>query len=204
MKNIFEIMKEYGLEVPEDKKKEFEAAVLENYKTISDYNNQKTALDTANEKLKAAEETMEGLNGKLAEYKDVDVSELKQQIDNLTEDLKKKDEEHQKQLADRDFDDLLKDSISQAKGRNAKAITALLDVENLKQSKNQKEDVAAALKVLSEQEDSKMLFGEPEPRPVGNGDLIGRVSGGTQTDDDAQLRAVMGLPPVQATTKQEG
>ncbi len=204
MKNIFEIMKEYGLEVPEDKKKEFEAAVLENYKTISDYNNQKTALDTANEKLKAAEETMEGLNGKLAEYKDVDVSELKQQIDNLTEDLKKKDEEHQKQLDDRDFEDLLKDSISQAKGRNAKAITALLDVENLKQSKNQKEDVAAALKALSEQEDSKMLFGEPEPKPVGNGDLIGRVSGGTQADDDAQLRAVMGLPPVQATTKQEG
>ncbi len=204
MKNIFEIMKEYGLEVPEDKKKEFEAAVLENYKTISDYNNQKTALDTVNEKLKAAEETMEGLNGKLAEYKDVDVSGLKKQIDDLTEDLKKKDREYQKQLADRDFDDLLKDSISQAKGRNAKAITALLDVEELKQSKNQKEDVAAALKALAEQEDSKMLFGEPDPKPVGNGNLIGRVSGGTQTDDDAQLRSVMGLPPVQTSTKQEG
>lgn len=201
MKNIFEIMKEYGLELPEDKKKDFEAAVLENYKTISDYNNQKTTLDTVNEKLKAAEETMEGLNGKLAEYKDVDVSGLKQQIDDLKEDLKQKDEDHQRQLADRDFDDLLKDSISQAKGRNAKAITALLDVEKLKESKNQKDDVAAALKALSEQEDSKMLFGEPDPKPVGTGNLIGTVSGGTQTDDDAKLRAVMGLPPVQ-TTKQ--
>ncbi len=29
MKNIFEIMKEYGLEVPEDKRKEFEKSVLE-------------------------------------------------------------------------------------------------------------------------------------------------------------------------------
>lgn len=28
MKNIFEIMKEYGLEVPEDKKKDFEKTVL--------------------------------------------------------------------------------------------------------------------------------------------------------------------------------
>lgn len=204
MKNIFEIMKEYGFEVPEDKRKEFEAAVLENYKTISDYNNQKAALDTANEKLKTAEETMEGLNGKLEEYKDVDVSGLKEKIDKLTQDLKQKDEEYQKQLADRDFDDLLKDSISQAKGRNAKAITALLDVETLKQSKNQKEDVAAALKALSEQEDSKMLFGEPDPKPVGNGNLIGQVTGGTQTDDDAKLRAVMGLPPVQTSTKQEG
>lgn len=104
-------------------------------------------------------------------------------------------------MADRDFENLLKDSISQAKGRNAKAITALLDVEKLKESKNQKDDVAAALKALSEQEDSKMLFGEPDPKPVGTGNLIGTVSGGTQTDDDAKLRAVMGLPPVQ-TTKQ--
>ena len=40
MKNIFEILKEYGLEVPEDKKKDFEKAVLENYKTVSDYEKQ--------------------------------------------------------------------------------------------------------------------------------------------------------------------
>lgn len=201
MKNIFEIMKDYRLELPEDKKKDFEAAVLENYKTISDYNNQKAALDAASEKLKTTEETMKGLNGKLEEYKDVDVSELKKKIEDLTEDLKQKDEEYQKQMADRDFEDLLKDSISQAKGRNAKAITALLDVEKLKESKNLKDDVAAALKDLSEKEDSKMLFGEPDPKPVGTGNLIGTVSGGTQTDDDAKLRAVMGLPPVQ-TTKQ--
>lgn len=202
MKNIFEIMKEYGLEVPEGKRKAFEAAVLENYKTISDYNNQKTALDNAGEKLETAEKTMEDLKKELAGYKDVDVSGLQKQIENLTEDLKLKDAEYQRQLADRDFDDLLKDSISQAKGRNAKAITALLDVENLKSSKNQKEDVAAALKALSEQEDSKMLFGEPDPKPIGSGRLIGQVTGGTQTTDDAKLRAAMGLPPVQTGTKQ--
>ena len=50
MKNIFEIMKEYGLEVPEDKKKDFEKTVLENYKTVSDY-------DTQAEKLKTTLET---------------------------------------------------------------------------------------------------------------------------------------------------
>lgn len=204
MKNIFEIMKEYGLEVPKDKQKEFETAVLENYRTMSDYEKQKDALDNAGEKFKTAEETMADLKEKLEAYKDVDVSGLKKQIEDLTEDLKKKDEEHQRQLSDRDFEDLLKDSINQAKGKNAKAITALLDLEILKNSKNQKEDVAAALKDLSEQEDSKMLFGEPDPKPVGNGNLIGQVTGGTQTDDDAMLRAVMGLPPVQAKTKQEG
>lgn len=203
MKNIFEIMKEYGIEVQEDKRKEFEAAVLENYKTVSDYNNQKSALDTANEKLKKSEETMKGLNAKLDEFKDVDVSELKKQIEDLNEDIKRKDKEHQNQLADRDFNDLLKDSISEAKGRNARAITALLDIDTLKASKNQKADVEAALKLLSEQEDSKMLFGEPEAKPVGSGNLIGQVTGGVPASDDAKLRAAMGLPPTQAT-KQEG
>ncbi len=204
MKNIFEIMKEYGLEVPEDKRKEFEAAVLENYRTMSDYEEQKAALDSASEKLKTSDETMKRLGKELEEYKDADVSGLKKQIEDLNEDLKNKDKEYQRQISDRDFDDLLKESISQAKGRNAKAITALLDVEKLKESKNQKDDVAAALKVLSEQEDSKMLFGEPDPKPVGNGHLIGQVTGGTQTYDDARMRAVMGLPPVQTGTKQEG
>lgn len=201
MKNIIEIMEEFGLEVKEDKRKEFEAAVLENYRTVSDYEKQKDAIRSANEKINTAEETMKELKKELEGYKDVDVSGLHKKIEDLKEDLKKKDEEYQRQLSDRDFDDLLKDSINQAKGRNAKAITALLDVEGLKNSKNQKDDVAAALKALSEQEDSRMLFGEPDPKPVGNGNLIGQVSGGTQTDDDAKLRAVMGLPPVQADTK---
>lgn len=171
---------------------------------MSDYEKQKTALDSAGEKLKTSDETMKRLEKELEEYKDADVSGLKKQIEDLKDDLEKKDEEYQRQISDRDFDDLLKESISQAKGRNAKAITALLDVEKLKESKNQKDDVAAALKVLSEQEDSKMLFGEPDPKPVGNGHLIGQVTGGTQTYDDARMRAVMGLPPVQTGTKQEG
>ena len=59
--------------------------------------------------------------------------------------------------------------------KNAKAIAALLDIDTLKASKNQKEDIAAALKELAEAEDSKMLFGEPEPNVVGTGNPIGTV-----------------------------
>ena len=65
MKNIFEIMKEYGLEVPEDKRKEFEKSVLENYKTVTDYENQSEKLAKANETLKANDEAMKDLQGKL-------------------------------------------------------------------------------------------------------------------------------------------
>ena len=51
MKNIFEIMKEFGFEVEEDKKKDFEKAVLENYKTSADYDVQAEKLKTAEGKV---------------------------------------------------------------------------------------------------------------------------------------------------------
>lgn len=192
MKNIFEIMKEYGLEVPEDKKKDFEKAVLENYKTVSDY-------ETQSEKLKTAEGKVTTLTESLDKFKNVNVDELNSTIATLKTDLANKDQELKDKIADRDFNDLLKESIASANGRNSKAITALLDVDTLKASKNQKEDIAAAIKVLTEAEDSKMLFGEPEPTPAGGGNPIGTVTKGGSQNSDAAMRAVMGLPPVSET-----
>lgn len=192
MKNIFEIMKEYELEVPEDKKKDFEKAVLENYKTVSDY-------ETQAEKLKTAEGKVDTLTESLEKFKDVNVDELNSTINTLKTDLANKDQELKDKLAERDFNDLLKDSISAAKGRNATAITACLDVDTLKASKNQKEDIAAALKALSEREDCKMLFGDPDPEYVGTGDPIGTVTktGGASGATD-MMRDIMGLPPANA------
>ena len=182
MKNIFEIMKEYGLEVPADKQKDFEKAVLENYKTVTDYNNQTEKLAAANEKIKASDAATEELKKKLEDFGDADVSALKQQITDLEEEKKKIETDYQGKLADRDFSDSLREGITAAKGRNVKAITALLDVDTLKKSKNQKEDIAAALKELSEAADSKMLFGEAEPQVQKQGNIIGAVSGGGGAD----------------------
>ena len=115
----------------------------------------------------------------------MDVSGLKQKIEDLRKDMSAKDEEYKKEIADRDFNDVLKEAIASANGKNSKAITALLDVDALKASKNQKDDIAAAIKVLTEKEDSKMLFGKPEPREVGKSNTIGSFStgeGGKATD----------------------
>lgn len=200
MKNIFEIMKEYGLEVPEDKKKDFEKTVLENYKTMTDYDNQTKKLDAANDTIKANDIAMKDLQGKLDGFKDVDVSGLNQRIKDLETEKANIQKDYDAKIADRDFNDLVKESIAAVNGRNTKAITALLDVETLKASKNQKEDIAAALKALTEAEDSKMLFGEPEPKPAGTGNLIGRVNGsGGASTEEAAMRAAMGLPPVAET-----
>lgn len=196
MKNIFDLLKEYGVELPEDKKKDFEKALLENYKTVKDYDAQKDKLATAEAKVTAHESTINDLRKGLKKFDGVDVTGLQNRITALETDLQNKDTEYTQKIADRDFDDLLSESIRTAKGRNAKAIRALLDVDTLKASKNQKDDVAAAIKALTEAEDSRMLFGEDEPAGIGS--VIGTVGRKTGAAEDAAMRAAMGLPPVKS------
>lgn len=175
MENIFKIMKDFGIEMPEDKKEDFEKSVLENYKTVADYNKQVESLNKANDTIKSNDTAMKELQDKLDAFKDVDVTELKNTIAGLEKDKTRIENEYKDKMAKRDFDDFIKDAITGAHGKNAKAITALLDVDTLMQSKNQKEDIAAAIKKLTEAEDSKMLFGEPEPQARGGGSPIGRI-----------------------------
>jgi hypothetical protein len=195
MKNIMEILKEFGLEVPEDKKTEFEKSVTENYKTVADYNKQKDKLDQANDTIKANDTALGDLKKQLEGFKDVDVTALNQRIADLEKEKTTLETDYQSKLSDRDFNDILKDSIASLNGKNAKAIMALLPIDELKASKNQKEEIAAALKGLSEAEDSKMLFGETKPDITGTGSPIGAVGTGNTVDADMiTARKVMGLP----------
>ena len=184
--DILEILKANGIEVPKDKTEAVNKAVGENYKTNADYEKVSVELDKANKTIAANDTALKDLEEKLAGFKDVDVTKLNERIKTLETEKSTIEADYKKQLEDRDFNDLVKDAITTAKGRNAKAIKALLNMDELKKSKNQKEDVAAALKGLAEAEDSKMLFGEPEAqRTGGKQDVGGHVSGGgagQQTD----------------------
>ena len=191
MKNIETILAEAGVELTEEQKTAINKSVGENYKPVSDWQKQVDKVTNLTEQLNSTKEALKKFDG-------VDAEELNRQISDLKSDLEAKEKEYQTQLADRDFQDLLKESISEAKGKNAKAITALLEVEDLKASKNQKEDIQKALKALAEAEDSKMLFGESEPEIIGKGDPIGTVNKSGNQDGDAQMRAVMGLPPLKS------
>lgn len=136
----------------------------------------------ANEKVAAQETTIKELNKDLDAFKDkdADVSGMQKRIEDLQRDMNEKEEQHKKEIADRDFNDVLKEAITAAKGKNAKAIIALLDdrMDALKASKNLKEDIVSALKTLAEAEDSKMLFGEPEATVVEKKNTIGNVGNG--------------------------
>lgn len=189
MKNIEQILTDAGVTVTDEQKATINKEVKENYKTVNDWQKQ---VDDNRQLQTTLTETKEALK----KFDGVDIAAKDKLISDLQNDLKNKDDEYQAQIADRDFQDMLKEAIVTAKGKNAKAIKALLDVDTLKASKNQKEDVAAALKALSEAEDSKMLFGESDPEVIGKGDPIGVVTkGGNTSEATASMRSIMGLPP---------
>lgn len=190
MKDIFEIMKEFGIEVPEDRQKDFEKKVLENYKTASDY-------DVQAKKLEAAEGKVQTLTDSLGKFKDVDVDRLNGDIEKLRKKLEDKDRELADQLAERDFMDVVRESIHAAKGKDTEKIIRLLDIETLKASKNQKDDIAAAVRAMAEDDVTKGMFQTGEPEKRGTADVIGGISGGSGENMDAQMRAVMGLPPAE-------
>ncbi len=177
-----EFLKELGLEqetiskIMAENGKDIEAEKKKTQKAEGERDNYKSQLETATEELE--------------KFKDVKPEEMQATIEQLQNDLKAKDEEYAKKESDRLFADSLKAAIKEAGGRNDKAVMALLDVDQLKASKNQSEDIKKALETAKESD--AYLFGADEPfsNPVGT---TGGSAGG-EGDSLASIRAAMGLP----------
>lgn len=136
----------------------------------------KTQLDTA--------------TAELDKFKDMKPEEMQATIQKLQGDLKAQEEAFAAKEADRIFTDTLKEAIKSAGGRNEKAVMALLDVDALKASKDQTEDIKKALETAKESDG--YLFGADEP--INN--PVGPTGGSGGTDSMmAAMRAAAGLPP---------
>ena len=138
-------------------------------KPFADYDSIKEQLQTAKDGLKA--------------FEGVDVAQLQSKIADLQGELNAKDTEWQGKLADMAFDHALEAAITGAKGKSAKAIRALLDVDTLKGSKNQEADIKAALEGLKK--DSGYLFDDGQIPPP--------YAGGTGTGNPKQSGEPMSL-----------
>lgn len=175
MKNIFEILQGVNITIPEDRKGDFETAFNENYKTVNDYNKVKTARDGYKSQLDTATEALKQFEG-------VDVSDLKSQISKLTTDLANSKADHEKQLADRDFNDFVAETAKKHKAKDLKAVLPFLDVEKLRASKNQNADVEAAFEQVKK--DKAYLFDdEAAPR------VVSYTSGPDSQTDTAKTKA---------------
>lgn len=112
MKNIEEILEQFGLKVPEGKETEFKKVLHENYKTIAEYDKKVSRLETERdgykEKLETAETTLKGFEG-------VDMDAIKTELENYKTKMKEQEEAHNKELYDRDFKDALNAAVSNIK-----------------------------------------------------------------------------------------
>lgn len=172
MKNIYDILAGLGVEVPEDKRGDLDRELAANYKTVADYEKQTAKVTSLTDQLTAAKDGLKAFEG-------VDVNDLKGQIAKLQGDLADKDAQYQGKLADLEFNGLLASAVAAAKGKNAKAISALLDTETLKTSKNQEADIKAALEGLKK-ENGYLFDADQAPPPYAPGPGIQNPPAGGQ------------------------
>ena len=136
--------------------------------------------DSLADKLKTATDALKTFEG-------VDVKELEGKIATLQADLKAKDDDYNAKIAYLSFKALLDSLLAASGSRNTKATKALLDLESLKGSKNQKEDITAAIAAVKA--DNDYLFASNEP--IKN--AVTETNNTTTKDPMAAIKAAMGL-----------
>lgn len=196
MKNMIEICKDFGIEIPAEKHAEFNKAVAENYKTTAEFEKKVNRLtdDLAAEKKRADEavETLKGFEGKDFDAITRDRDEWKRKHDEAVAN-------HQKEQEEREFNSTLETAISESKGKSVKAIMALLDMDKLRGSKNQEKDIKAALDALRTENGYLFEDNGGTPRftdPNGGGGAGGNTGAVTREEimnipDRSERRAMM-------------
>lgn len=118
MKNILEICKDFGLEIPADKQADFSKAVAENYKTVAEFDKKVGKLeaerDTHKERADTAEETLKSFEG-------IDPTKVNEEISKWKKAAEEAQQNAQKQLAERDFNDTLKAELDKIQFTSAAA-----------------------------------------------------------------------------------
>lgn len=128
MKNIYEILKNFGITVPEDKKKEFDNLMLENYKTIKEVNNIQGKLENAEKE----RDTYKTKYDEDIQQRDADIKDLQTKLKNAGTDADKlktleadlatlqtnydtAKTEYEKQLAQQAYEFAVKEKVSSLK-----------------------------------------------------------------------------------------
>ncbi len=123
MKNVIEILKALGIEVPEDKTAELNKAVSENYKTIAEFDKKISKIEgergDLRSQLTTAQETLKGFEG-------IDPAAIQQQLKEYKEKVDAAERDYNEKLEKRDFDDALKAELETVKFSSEAAKKAVM------------------------------------------------------------------------------
>ena len=120
----------------------------------------------------------------------MDIDGIKAKADEWKQKAEQAEKDAAEKIAAAAFEHQLDAAITGAKGRNAKAIRSLLDVEALRASKNQSEDIKAAIEAVQKENDYLFEGATPPPK------FAAATPGATASGMDA-IRAAAGLKPTE-------
>lgn len=145
-----------GESYTEEIDKQVAAEIGRGFVAKADYNARNEALKAAQGQLAEAGKTIEG-------FKALDVEGIKKAADEWRAKAEQAEKDAAAQVAAVKFEAQLDNAIRARKGRSAKAIKALLDLDTLRASKDQEADLQAALDGLAKE--SGYLFDAGAPAP---------------------------------------
>lgn len=124
MKNINEILKDLGIEVPEDKASELTKLVAENYKTVAEFDKKVRRLETERDGL----QTQLGTAAEnLKKFEGLDADALKNELAEANKKAKEAEDTLKAQLEERDYNDALKACMDGVKFSSASAKSAVME-----------------------------------------------------------------------------
>lgn len=145
--------------------------------------------DAKNTEAKGLKTQLAEANKTIEGFKAMDIDGVRRQAEEWKAKAEKAEKDAAEQVNAVRFNARLDTAITKARGRSAKAIKALLDVDALRASKDPDKDIGAALEQLAKE--SNYLFDTGNPPPRYSGGAGGTPPAGNQ---DAALRAAFGLP----------
>lgn len=128
MKNMIDICKDFGIEIPAEKHADFLKAVNGEYKTVAEHNKVLDKLTAATQRAETAEETLKGFEG-------IDPTKINDEIANWKKKAEEAEANAQKQIEERDFNDALKSELDGLKFSSSaarKAVEAEIKAAGLK------------------------------------------------------------------------
>lgn len=189
MQNIHEILKGYGLEIPSDKKADFDTLFLSNYKTISEVEKISGKLSTAEQQLKDTGAQLAAANDKIAEFGKMDIEGIRKAADDWKEKAEKAEREAQAKIAEMEHDGLLREKLSGVKFTSEYAKKGVFDeikAKGLKVENGQILGFEDAFSAIKEAQPSAFEPDNPPPK-------FAQSSQGAPASADDALRAAMGL-----------
>lgn len=123
MKNIIEILRDIGIEIPADKQTDFNKAVAENYKTIAEFEKRTGRLeaerDALRERAETAETTLKGFDG-------VDPAKLNDEIATWKKKAEDAETEFKNKIEAREKEEALSKALEEYEFSSVAAKTAVL------------------------------------------------------------------------------